>query len=193
MPACLSQKYTLIRTAVSRIGQVRVQSRFGVGTEVRREKRGTGTAGSSAGDRIAGGPRCCCSLRYLKVRHHFGMRSYVHVGLRGRAGRRGLCRFVQLLRGTPVRHFDGLRTVFLRCGGARERGRESSAFSAKVMHHFHAKIGPKTEAIEVPRELILAAKSARKCGCSRLVVCRRCTGFVYVLYRLTELNRNGTP
>ena len=51
--------------------------------------------------------------------------------------------------------------------------------------------------MEAPRErvfeLILAAKSVRECGCSRLVVCQCCTGLAYVLYRFPELRKKGTP
>ena len=57
--------------------------------------------------------------------------------------------------------------------------------------------GQKSAEIEAPRELvfelILAAKSARKCGRSRLVVCRWCTGFVYVLYRFPEFSKRERP
>ena len=57
--------------------------------------------------------------------------------------------------------------------------------------------GQKSGEIEASRErvfeLILAARAARKCGCSRLVVCRRCTGFVYVLCRFPESSGRERP
>ena len=73
-----------------------------------------------------------------------------------------------------------------------KEGEKRCESSASIgMHHFHEKLGD----IEAPRELVfgltLAAKSARKRGCSRLVDCRRCTGFFCVLYRHTELSGKG--
>ncbi len=81
-------------------------------------------AGSSAGGRIAGWPWSCRYLRYTKVRLHFGMHSFVHVALRGRAGMRRTVtivssamssgnsdfgRFCQSFLGTPGSSFRWLR------------------------------------------------------------------------------------
>ena len=80
----------------------------------------------------------------------------------------------------------------------REKGQKRAKIAAKKMHQWRCNtFGQKSGTMEAPRErvfeLILAATSAGKFGWSQLVVCRRCTGFVDVLYRFTELNRNGIP
>ncbi|MDE0142763.1 MAG: hypothetical protein OXI80_04455 [Caldilineaceae bacterium] len=73
-----------------------------------------------------------------------------------------------------------------------KKGEKRCESSASLgMHHFHEKSGEMEVSRERVFELILAAKSAQKCSCSRLVVCRRCTGFVYVLYSYTELSGKG--
>ena len=70
---------------------------------------GTGTAGACVRYMTFGRPRSCRWLRYMKVLHTIRRRSYVHVGLRGRAGRRGLRGFCTAFAGDASTSFRRLR------------------------------------------------------------------------------------
>ncbi len=85
-------------------------------------------ADASSGDWIAVRPRCCCSLRYMKVRHHYGMRTYVYFGLRMRAGMRGLRGFCTAFAGDANSSFQWLKGRSF--GGATGRPKGT----AKVLH-----------------------------------------------------------
>ena len=66
----------------------------------------------------------------------FGMLSYVFSGLRGRVGRRGLCRFRTAFAGDAGTSFQWLRDGLSALRRGARKGRESVAFSQKVMHYW---------------------------------------------------------
>ena len=150
--------------------------------------------------RVAGRPSFCHWLNHMKVRHYLGcfhMCMLACGGGRGGAdfavldsvcgGRRYI---ISMAEGWSFGGAAGgrkgprKRCIFPKSDALldigvltrEKKGEKRCESDASLgMHHFVQKIGPKGAAREAPRgrvsELILAAKTARKCGGSRLVVC----------------------
>ena len=188
----------------------------------RGKERGTRIAGASAGDRIAGSPRCCRRLRYMKVRHFLGsFHMFFWLARTGGDARTmpiwdSFCGGLQFIISMAERRSFGAaaggakgdaKVLHLppKCNisvfGApdqRERGPKRGEKCYKKMLQWGCyTFGQKSGEIGAPRErvfeLILSAKSARKCGRSWSVVCQWCTGFVYVLYRFPEFCKREGP